>query len=111
MWLTTLIEIGYHEDKVTALKMDNQSALAMAKQESSSERTKHIDVRYHYLKFLVLESLLKLEFVSTEESPIYLRKHYRKTSWIQLDVGAVSDPAVGGVLKRLEHPDPVTCID
>ena len=66
--MTSLIkQVGYYEDKIPSLKMDNQSVIAMARQESSSERTKHIDVRYHYLKYLVQEELIAIAFVSTEE--------------------------------------------
>ena len=67
-WLKILLEqLQYAILSVPILYMDNQSAIAIAKQVTSGKRTKHIDVRYHYLKHLVNNDLIKLEFVPTED--------------------------------------------
>ena len=67
-WLKTLTEqLDYTVLSAPILHMDNQSAIAMAKQVTSDKRTKHSDVRYHYLKHLVNNDLIKLEFVPTED--------------------------------------------
>jgi hypothetical protein len=37
------------------LKVDNQSAIALIKNPVFHDRSKHIDVRYHYLRECVIE--------------------------------------------------------
>ena len=50
---------------VTVL-VDNQAAIAMATSQSDSARTKHIDVRCHYLRDLVLRQVIQLRYVRSE---------------------------------------------
>lgn len=45
---------------------DNQSCMAIVKNENFSNRTKHIDTRYHYIRSLVAEGRIYLEYVPTE---------------------------------------------
>jgi hypothetical protein len=47
------------------IKCDNQGAAFLAKNESST-RTKHIDVRYHFLRDLVKDEVIKIEYVNTK---------------------------------------------
>ena len=49
------------------IQCDNQGAIFLAKNESST-RTKHIDVRYHYIRDLVEEKLIKIEYVNTKKN-------------------------------------------
>jgi hypothetical protein len=55
-----------HSASLTLL-MDNQSAIAIAKNPAFHERTKHIEVRYHFLKMMVEDGKIKLEYVPTTE--------------------------------------------
>lgn len=45
--------------------MDNQSAIRLIKNPEFHKRTKHIDVRYHYIREKFEEQLFQVEFVST----------------------------------------------
>ena len=47
--------------------MDNQSAMAIAKNPQFHDRTKHIEVRYHYLHDKVEAKELDLEYIPTGE--------------------------------------------
>lgn len=47
--------------------MDNQSAIRLIKNPEFHRRTKHIDVRYHYIRENFEKDLFKIEFVSTNE--------------------------------------------
>ena len=51
----------------TTLRMDNQSAMAIAKNPQFHDRTKHIEVRYHYLRDKVEAEELDLEYIPTGE--------------------------------------------
>ncbi|CAA0832966.1 SEC12-like protein 2 [Striga hermonthica] len=48
---------------------DSQSALDLSKNAMYHSRTKHIDVRYHWLRQVVEEQQFKLEKIHTDENP------------------------------------------
>ena len=47
------------------MMVDNKSAIALAKNPVLHDRSKHIDVRYHFIRDCVEEGLVKLEYVET----------------------------------------------
>ena len=47
--------------------MDNQSAIAIAKNPQFHNRTKHIEVRHHFLHHKVEEEEMQLEYIPTNE--------------------------------------------
>jgi hypothetical protein len=68
VWLRRLLdEVGMPCDDPTTLRMDNQSAMAIAKNPQFHDRTKHIEVRYHYLHDKVEAEELDLEYIPTGE--------------------------------------------
>ena len=62
-----LSEIGEAQSSPTHLMMDNQSAMALAKNPEFHSRTKHIDVHYHFLREKIAEEDLALDFIPTGE--------------------------------------------
>ena len=69
---------------VITLHCDNQSALKLAVNNQSLNRTKHIDVRHHYVKDAIKNNLIKVKYISTQEMPADLltkgllsNKHYK----------------------------------
>ena len=44
---------------------DNQGAMALAKNPNHHQRSKHIDVRYHYVRQQVAERIIQLDYVAT----------------------------------------------
>lgn len=50
------------------LYVDNTSAIALARNFSTSGRTKHIEVRHHFIRELNEKGDLKMEFVSTDDN-------------------------------------------
>lgn len=46
---------------------DNQSAQKLAHNPVFHNRTKHIDVKYHYIKKLIESRVIKLDYLSTQE--------------------------------------------
>ena len=52
----------------TTLRCDSQSAIHLAKNQAHHERTKHIDVRLHFIRVILDRKLLKLEKIAGEEN-------------------------------------------
>ena len=46
--------------------VDNQSAIALAKNPVNHQRSKHIDIRYHFIRAEVLNKNVELKYVPTE---------------------------------------------
>src|ERR1700678_740132 len=51
----------------TTLLSDNQSAIALTKEHQYHARTKHIDVRFHFIRWIVEEGKVRLIYCPTEE--------------------------------------------
>jgi hypothetical protein len=67
-WLRLLLsELGQDMSSPTILHVDNQSAIAIARNPEFHERTKHIDVRYHYIRQVIDDGTLYLEYAPTQE--------------------------------------------
>ena len=71
-WLRTLLrELQYPQylgdDLAVKIYSDNQACIAIAKDPISHSRTKHIDVRYHYIRELVTYNKVAIEYLSTKE--------------------------------------------
>src|SRR6266705_509337 len=68
VWLRRLLtKPGLDTNNPTTLQMDNQSAMKIAKNPQFHDRTKHIEVRYHYLHQKVEDKEIELEYVPTGE--------------------------------------------
>ena len=48
---------------------DSQSALHLCKNPMYHERTKHVDVKYHFVRDQVTSGIVKVQKVSTEDNP------------------------------------------
>ena len=67
IWLARLLaEFGYGEAERVALKVDNKSAISLAKNPVFHERSKHIELKYHFIRDCVETKKIELEFVPTE---------------------------------------------
>jgi hypothetical protein len=50
-----------------SLKIDNQAAISLCKNPVHHERSKHIDVRFHYIRECVEEGMIKVQHVNTND--------------------------------------------
>ena len=50
------------------VRVDNVGAIGLSKNLSTSQRTKHIDVRYHFVREFVEEKMIEIVFVRSEEN-------------------------------------------
>nr|GEZ82611.1 hypothetical protein [Tanacetum cinerariifolium] len=66
LWLRTqLTDYGFHFDKIPTY-CDSKAAIAISCNPFQHSRTKHIDVRYHFIKEKVEKGIIELFFVRTE---------------------------------------------
>ena len=63
-----LEDIGIKVNKPIQLHMDNVGAMFLANNTSIGQRTKHIDVRYHFVRNLIEDGTIVVNFVRTEEN-------------------------------------------
>ena len=72
LWMKNFLqELGHKQEKYNMF-CDNQSAIHLAKNSSFHSRTKHIDVRYHWIREVVSSKLLQLEKIHTNQNSLYM---------------------------------------
>jgi len=69
IWMRGLVaELGYVQKKVIVF-CDNQSAIHLAKHQVFHERSKHIDVRMHFVRDIVSSGEVEIQKISTDHNP------------------------------------------
>ena len=69
IWLRSFIsEIRGEEEKPLTISCDNQGAIALAKDNKFHARTKHIDLRYHFIREAVEERKIKVKYIPTDDN-------------------------------------------
>ena len=67
LWMKQVLEEMKHKVRVPVdIHIDNQSAMKMAKNEIEHDRSKHIDIKYHFVKQYVNDGTVKLNWIATE---------------------------------------------
>ena len=70
MWLRQAMEeLGFRQTKPTILHIDNSSAKYFAEENIVQNKSKHIDVKYHYIREKILEKDIELKHLPTEQMP------------------------------------------
>lgn len=68
VWLRNVLEeIGCKQSKETVLFCDNSSTIKLSKNPVFHGRSKHIQVRFHFLRELVSDEIIELEFCPTQD--------------------------------------------
>jgi hypothetical protein len=68
-WLRSLLNELEHKQVDCRLQSDSQSAIHLAKNSTFHSRTKHIDIRYHFIRTMLEEGSFKLEKIHTNKNP------------------------------------------
>ena len=69
LWMKRFVqELGLMQDEYVVF-CDSQSAMDLSKNTSYNSRTKHIDVRYHWLRDVIGKELMKLKKIHTDFNP------------------------------------------
>jgi histone deacetylase 1/2 len=67
VWLQKLLkELGFDQKTVT-LYEDNQACIALTKNPEDHKRTKHIQVKFHVIRYYVSKGFIKLVYCNTKE--------------------------------------------
>ena len=68
MWARSLLsELGYPQMEPTTLFEDNQSTIFMINNDSNTQKTKHIDIRYNLIREQVQNGVITMEHLPTKE--------------------------------------------
>ncbi|MCW3101490.1 MAG: retrovirus-related Pol polyprotein from transposon 1-94 [Chthonomonadaceae bacterium] len=67
LWTKMFIQQLLLYTPAVELFCDNQAAIALVRSDSYSERTKHIDVRHHFIKQHVRSGAINLQWISTDD--------------------------------------------
>jgi hypothetical protein len=64
-----LFSLSAPQDMSTILYEDNTAAIAIAEGEGQPQRTRHIDIRFHYVKELVARGVIEIVYIPTAQQP------------------------------------------
>lgn len=68
-WLQGILREANLLEGIATVYSDSQSAIHLSKNPVYHERTKHVDVRYHYVRDLISKGKLSLMKIHTDENP------------------------------------------
>jgi len=67
IWLRQLMsDVGFEQEKSTPCMCDNQGAIALVKNPTHHSRTKHIDIKHHFIREKVESDVIEMKYVPTE---------------------------------------------
>uniref|UniRef100_A0A2N9EI16 Integrase catalytic domain-containing protein n=1 Tax=Fagus sylvatica TaxID=28930 RepID=A0A2N9EI16_FAGSY len=70
VWLRKILsDLQQKIEEPTVICCDNMSAIAMTKNPVFHARTKHIELRHHFIRDLVSQGEIQLKFISTNDQP------------------------------------------
>jgi hypothetical protein len=71
IWLRNLLT-GLFDLEMDAIVIfcDNQSCIKMTENPMFHDKTKHIEIRYHYIRDMVQKGVVKLQYVGTDEQVV-----------------------------------------
>ena len=68
-WLRHLLgDLGLKQKSPTTIFEDNQSCIKLIEMESMSQRSKHIDIKYHHIQDEQKKANIKLQYIPSEEN-------------------------------------------
>ena len=68
----TLIDIQVEYDEPIPIYCDNTSAINISRNMAMHSKTKHIPIKYHFLREQVAEKNIRFEYVGTKEQVEYI---------------------------------------
>ena len=84
VWLGRLLaELTGEDARALVLMVDNQSAIALAKNPVHHDRSKHIDTKYHFIRDCVDGGQIKLEYVETARGHPHQATRARSTHRVE----------------------------
>ena len=69
VWMHTLLgELGY-DLKPIPICGDNQGSIFISSNPVTEKRSKHIDIRYHYIREVIARKLAEVHFIDGDNNP------------------------------------------
>ncbi len=66
IWIKRFLgEFGFTQPIATMILIDNQGSIAFFKNHVHHNKTKHIDIRHHYVREMVIASKIEFEYCNT----------------------------------------------
>eukprot|EP00043_Microstomoeca_roanoka_P019083 m.209879 g.209879 ORF g.209879 m.209879 type:complete len:1254 (-) comp16937_c0_seq51:130-3891(-) len=86
IWVRNLLsDLGYKQETPTTIFTDSKPAMEIASKEQTTKRTKHINVRYHFVRQQIQQGTIEVKYLRTTEQPAdAFTKPLGKTRWRQL---------------------------
>jgi hypothetical protein len=86
VWLSRLLgEVIGTEPKKVKLLIDNKSAIALSQNPVHHERSKHIDIRFHFIRECIEEGKVEVDHIQTEKQLAdILTKSLGRTRFVEL---------------------------
>lgn len=92
-----LTELHFVQQGATTVREDNQACLSLTKNDGDHGRTKHIDIRYHYIREAVENGVVVGEYCRTDSMLAdLLTKPLPRPLFVKLRDSLVSDTSVTG---------------
>eukprot|EP00268_Persea_americana_P025832 TRINITY_DN25201_c0_g1_i1.p1 TRINITY_DN25201_c0_g1~~TRINITY_DN25201_c0_g1_i1.p1 ORF type:complete len:143 (+),score=9.87 TRINITY_DN25201_c0_g1_i1:62-490(+) len=66
LWMKQMLQDYGNEQKTMSMFCNNQSAIDISKNPVQHSRTKHIDIRHHFIRDLVEEKIISLHHIPTK---------------------------------------------
>lgn len=71
IWVRRVLKVlGHEEENRTLIQCDNISTIKLSKNAVSHGRSKHIDVRFHFLRDLVKDEIVELSYCSSQDQVV-----------------------------------------
>jgi hypothetical protein len=61
----SLKDLGFEQNEATSIMEDNQGCIAMSANPINHQRTKHIDIRYHFTRERIVSGEVDVKYVAT----------------------------------------------
>ena len=67
IWMRAIMaELTFGQDAATKLNADNKSAIELSKDNVQHSRSKHIDIRHHFIRECIAAATIRLEYCPTD---------------------------------------------
>ena len=68
VWLRKILAAaGYPQRQPTILFCDNRTTILLTSEDSTTDRRKHINVKYHYIRSQLKEGMIQMKWIETKE--------------------------------------------